>query len=155
MLSPGQLCRVSYRRPESWNWLFAARILDAPNAPGGGVAAIIIYDLTVGIGRSQITIPAFEQFEFVWSGVQTFPTFSMYSTSSYGPNRVQGAGAAATRDNFIDRITAQDIQLACRVLYSDADATRSATVEVSAHFAPAVHVRPEWASERFPGGEES
>jgi hypothetical protein len=154
----GQLLRVAYRRPETWHWVFAATLLDGPTLGVGDSAAVsVIFDLTIGVGRSQLTIPFFET--FTWNWAASAPpigqlTRTKWSTQVNGPVRVDSDPTPPA--NVIDQIVAQDIQLNVRSLLGGIGvAGTTARVEVSAHFSPKTHIRPEWSLWRFPGAEES
>lgn len=147
LAAQSQLCKVSYKRPDTWHWFFAAKLLDGPALPlvGQNAQLTVSFDLTIGVGRSNLTIPAFEQYQFRWSGIAPFPVGQMkYSTAVFGPNRIDQPGVGETRDNFIDQVTSQDIQIGCRVLHTSTITGSVCTVEVDAHFAPKHHLRPEW-----------
>lgn len=167
----GQLAKISYKRPETWHWVFEARLLDGPVLPalGSHASVQILFDLTVGVGRSSVTLVAFEQFVIRWHGPANPPIGTqVFSTSVFGPNRIIDPLITPNevRDNFIDQITAEDIQLACRVIHQSTIAGTEAKVEVDAHFAPKNHIRPEWLGTaagtrssgsgipRFPAGED-
>src|SRR5882672_3145644 len=96
--TPGQLCRLSYGRPESWHWLFAAKLIAGPDttAVGEHVTLIVHFDLTVGIGRSVILIPDFEVYTFNWNDGAAFPQDrQIWSSQTSGPNRVFQTGGGA------------------------------------------------------------
>lgn len=153
-----QLIRVGYRRPETWHWVFGAKLLAGPNLPllGNQATVLVLFDLTLGIGRSNILIPGFESYLFAWSGPANAPIGELkYSTQVFGPNRIDNPVASEIRDNTIAEVVSQDIQLGCRVIHQSTTAGSTATVEVHAQFAPKTHVRPEWyrTPARFPGAE--
>jgi hypothetical protein len=156
-----QLVRIGYKRPETWHWMFAAKLLSGPDMGAGNHAAVVVYfDLTVGIGRSMIRLPGFEQFVFRWDGISAFPQDQQaYSTASLGPNRVLVTpgppSASEINANPIDEIVAQDIQLGCRLFFDiTGGGSTPVVVEVQAQFAPKTHIRPEWHMHLFPGAEE-
>lgn len=167
-----QLIKVAYKRPETWNWLFSARLLSGEPSVAFLQQVTVEFDLTVGIGRSAIQIAgpgqfvgngfnAFERYQFVWGpAAGAFPRNAhIYTTEVLAPNRrfsrdppfedqdgnaVPPAQSATT----IRSIVAQDIQLNARVsavtLPGDASIGLPVEVEVSASFAPMTHVRPDW-----------
>jgi hypothetical protein len=56
-VTPGQLLRINYARPDSWHFLLSAKLLTGPEADITHAVAIgVQFDLTVGIGRSAIVI---------------------------------------------------------------------------------------------------
>ena len=169
--SPGQLVKIAYKRPETWHWLFAAKLVTGPDSPAVATQVEVAYDLIVGIGRSAIVLQsagvvqdkAFEQFFFQWGPVATlFPrNAQLYSTQVLGPNRVYTsdppfpnqagfpvAGAFVTGPSIISEVVAENLQLSCRVIAlappGAASLGQTVTVEVSAQFAPKTHVRTDW-----------
>jgi hypothetical protein len=182
--SAGQLVKIAYKRPESWNWILSARLLSGPVADFAGITITVLYDLTIGIGRSTIqmqNIPnaifaskSFEMHQFVLGVGDPFPIGAqIWTTQSLAPSRNfrtdfpfgNTTGNAVPPDesaSVVDRIVAQDIQLSCRVYaitgISDVALGQPVQVEVSAQFAPASHVRPDWYRQgpeevSFPGEE--
>lgn len=151
-----QLIRVGYKRPETWHWCFSAKLISGPDFGPGGVGTVLVnFDLTIGVGRSMVILPAFESYLFAWNGIAAPINRLKYSTSVFGPNRIDDPNVLETRDNFIDQITAEDIQLGCTIAHQSTTAGTVASVEVSAHFAPKTHLRPSWFREpaQFHGGE--
>lgn len=159
-----QMLRVSYKRPETWHWLFAATLLAGPQALAGFANSMIVtFDLTVGIGRTAITLPAFETFFWSWVGPLIAPVNNqIWSTQARAPNRVFFTpNPALPVDNVVDQIVAEDIQLSCSVLAAaNGGVIGDFTVQIAAMFAPKTHVRPDWYLPEpapleavFPGGE--
>jgi hypothetical protein len=174
-----QLVKASYLRPETWKWVFAARLLEASQAQAGEQHIITVdFNLTIGIGRAAITMNSFEQYIWRWGlagNTDQAPIgFDKWSTQTLGRVRLdtsetggadpwqtnpaatatQYNGGIGTRSvsNVIDRIVAQDINLQAVVTFATSGSLEG-KVEVSAQFAPTTHVRPEWFLDRFPGGE--
>ena len=163
-----QLLKASYKRPETWHWLFAARLLSGPdNTPTFFTRIFVRFNLTVGIGRSAIVIASdvtrtffvrpFEEFIFQWGPVGTaFPIGAqIYSTESLAPSRSFQADGPAADGQPVSEIVAQDLQLvaqvsALTVAGNVAAVGQPVTVEVSAQFAPKTHVRPDWSQTRAP-----
>ena len=103
--TPGQLVRINYLRPETWHWLFAAKLVDGPNSdPAASCQVEVSFDLTVGIGRAAVIIDSgggpvglgaqggktFETFFFEWGNgpAKLFPNgVNLWSTEVLGPNR--------------------------------------------------------------------
>lgn len=164
-----QLARVAYKRPETWQWLFLARLIQGPVAGvGGSYEMRIDFDVTVGIGRSSVTMPSFDRLQWTWTGaVGPAPTaFPIWTTSTISPPPlyafVDGApDPAGQATRVIDKLVAQDIQVSVRVQFTAIDEPTGpgiADVEVSAYFAPKTHVRPDWymnavPESTFPGDE--
>lgn len=179
----GQLVRIAYKRPETWHWVFAVKLIDGPDADAvDGISLRVFFDLTIGIGRSMVQIPAsgvfnnqnndrsFDAFELAWGGptvgIQTtFPrNAQLYGTATQSYKQVLAglAPTATTPTALVDQIVAQDIQLNCRVLAITTPGSPFiggvVRAEVSAHFAPKTHVRPDWFREgpepaQYQGGE--
>jgi hypothetical protein len=178
--TPGQLVRIAYKRPETWHWLFVAKLLEGP--PGTVTEFVQVevqFDLIVGVGRAAALLQslrsgfqdkAFESFFFTWGngpaitfprGVQLYTTQVLapnriYRTNAPGPdqdgNPVPGTGGQAA--SVIDKIVAQDLQANCRVVAlaptGAAAIGQRVVVEVQALFAPAAHVRPDWFADGPP-----
>lgn len=180
--TPGQLLRIAYKRPESWHWVLSARLVAGADADL--IDPIIVevhYDLTIGVGRSMMQIPGefgyfdqrndppFERFQFLWGGPgvganATFPRGAqIYSTAVLAPGTEFVNGPVPTKSTaIVNEIVAQDIQLNCRVIAitfpAGSHIGKRVTVEVSGHFSPKTHLRPDWSREgpeasKFLGGE--
>lgn len=161
-----QLVRVSFKRPETWRWMFAAKLMSAPSAGVAGSYQLSIdFDVTIGVGRSSFTMPGFDRLQWVWTGVGDGPTsFPIWVASAVSPpanySFANGLPVANQTGRIIDRIVAQDIQVMCRVQFVAIDEPigGQAELEVSAYFSPATHVRPDWLRDapeeaRFGGNE--
>lgn len=186
--TPSQLVKISYKRPETWHWLFAARLISGPSAPTFKTFVTIDFELIVGIGRSSVVITRqfavsggpgdtgsrpFETLRFAWGPTGTFPLNAfLYTTQVLAPNRVYDTDAATNQTgnavppaesaSVIDQIVAQDIQVQakCNARAEPLSPAIGQTVrvEVSAMFAPKVHMRPDWYLQApdeavFAGGE--
>lgn len=151
-VSTSQIVRLNYARPESFNFLFSAQLARIPEPVNPGQIRVS-WDLTVGLGRSRVTLTEFEQYVFTWPG-PTNPTGELkWSTQVVSPLRVDGT---ATSTGIVDHIVAEDIQLNARVDFGGIGPfTEPALVQLSAYFSPVSHIRPEWYEGRFPGGEDS
>lgn len=158
-----QLCRINYGRPESWRWLFKAKLISGPDTTDVGQhgSLVVHWDLILGVGRSMIQLLDFDRFSFAWDDGEAFPANrEIWSTQTLSPAKTFVAptpGAAATQ---VDNITAQDIQLIARCTAQELSIVPNApiVVELSAHFAPNAHIRPDWYRQgpeeiAFPGGE--
>jgi hypothetical protein len=153
------LIRIAYGRPETWRFLFAARIISAPETGAGEHAQLNVwFELITGIGRSAIQIPFFSNIpDFVWDGGLAVPEEVRWTNLAY----VQGLTfLPATPIVPIDTITGQDMTVVAHVRFAtDIISAPPCVCEVSAQFAPNVHVRPDWSRiddtplEQFPGGE--
>jgi hypothetical protein len=146
-----QLAKVSYGRPETFDFFFGAKIVEVNSAATmGGIE--VWFDVTIGVGRSHMEMPGFEYFAWDWSALPVPYNRIKYSTSVLAPQRDDGVVA----ENVITEITAQDIQVQARVLYGSFGVPNStAKVEVTCFWAPSNHIRPEWFKGEFPGGEDN
>ena len=158
-----QLAKVSYGRPETWHWIFAVNVLQADAADvGQDLILDIQWDLTIGLGRSVTRHENFDRWFFVWTaGVFPASRRVTWSQRSIRPGIPRSSAPAVLADDVIDRVVAQEIQLNATVRLGESGALspKQARVEVSAFFAPSVHVRPDWMlldkelPEQFTGGE--
>jgi hypothetical protein len=148
----GQLVRVVYKRPETWKFFFGFQMpYIATNAAG---KVIIDFDLTLGVGRSQMLIRSFESFEVEWAAFSSPTAGSQcYSNSVVAPARRMDS-VPPVPENFIREISAQDIQLEARGTFSTTVPGDVGHITVFAFFSPAVHVRPEWFQRLFRGEED-
>jgi hypothetical protein len=166
-----QLAKINYARPDTWSFLFVATLNVVPAVPPPATEVRINcdFDLTVGVGRSAVTLvtdsimtgtsvvpPGFVRLQFVYNSPTNEPGRSKWT--SVARAEVDDAGTFVTMDHF----PAQDIQCQARVSNAtDAPALHATEtrVTVSAYFAPRSHIRPEWFSDsdnpndRFRGNE--
>jgi hypothetical protein len=142
-----QIARVSYARPESWNFLFNVTVLDSKLTSGN---VDVQFDLVTGLGRNQTTIKSFEHYIFV----VPLAYKQIYSTSVHAPERVTSA-APASPQNIIDHFVAQDIQLNATVSFGGLTIGDRITMQVDGYFSPINHIRPEWYAGQFAGGEDA
>lgn len=152
-----QLAKVSYGRPETWDFMFGARIINLTEPLDTGEIDVY-FDVTIGVGRSQLQMLGFEHFMFYWTAMPSPLNIQKYSAEVFGPPRTDIPIPPATTipDNVISEVTAQDIQVSARLQYTGgAIPVKSASVEITAFFAPRSHVRPEWFKGEFPGGEDN
>lgn len=170
-----QLAKVSYKRPETWSFLFLAKLLKAPTPSAGNLLVIVEYDLIVGVGRSVGNIASSNNglnvgfCRFVWSfgAAPVFPAQIKWTTTVRTP--VLDEGAVTPQTEAITHFPAQDIQCNVKATVAAAAAPVGDTdtrLVVQAYFAPFTHVRPEWLGTaagtknpgsgipRFPGGED-
>lgn len=174
-----QLARVAYKRPETWNFLFVAKILEGTRMvnPGDSFLMKVRFDVTTGHGRSAAQLynradgasgsgffvfqqPGFENYEFGpgWPSPGPVVKHVIYSTQVYGPNRTTDPAAENRRDNLITEIVGQDIQVNALVT-NQSNYAGTFDVELSVFLAPKAHVRPDWfqidgpPEAQFPGEE--
>lgn len=156
-----QICRISYKRPETWSFFFGARVLSATGA--SPLRIFVVFDLIIGIGRTMFdttatggaigNVPAFARFVFDTT-IPIVPVLNQpkYTTTGRGP--VHDDSTPLVLAPPIEWIAAQDIQCSARAILG---AVGNAVVETTAWFAPRTHVRPDWFLEKpadqFKGGE--
>lgn len=142
-LAQNQLAKVSYGRPESWNFFMWCKVLQG--AASGLLPGVIQarFNLTIGVGRTSFTIDDF----LVMIFTPTLPTTGqrIWKTSTVDPDSV-----------VVSDFVAQDIQLNTNCIITGGAAPGSRIViEVGAMFAPKTHNRPEWFRREFSGGEDN
>lgn len=164
-----QLTKISYGRPETWRWLFTARMLNPGLAPpvGTDLQVSIIWELTVGIGRSFQQNLAFDSWNILVTGGTSVLNRLLWANQASQVNNLGRFNNAGIIDpnpppNVFSDIVAQDIQLNARVTLllngTPAGYPYSVTIETGAQWAPKTHVRPDWYLDgptemRFPGSE--
>lgn len=141
-VSTQQLIRIAYGRPEAWRFMFAAQILDATVPNDASTNVTVDFDLTTGVGRSQVTIKKFERYVMLGAIVSDF----RMSTSVLGPIRSAASPVNPAEEalNVVTVIPGQDIQLQARIQVGANTIVQKVTVRVDAYFTPNVHIRPEW-----------
>ena len=153
-----QIVKVSYKRPETWHWLFVARLISGPPGPfpGPGNSQVsIVFNLTCGVGRSVVQLFSFEAFDMRWAAAVPVGE-TLFSVQVLARNRIDTSDPTLIQPNVINQIVASDIQLDATV--TNVFGPEPAVVEVSAFFSPKTHVRPDWFVDgppdaRFAGGE--
>lgn len=152
-----QLARVNFRRPETWSFFLSASISATPAASVSSDLDVS-FGIIIGVGRSNVYVPKFVSFHFVVPANAAVPP---------PPYEAQKWAMSATSPPFDDssptvlatglQFPAQDIQCYANSSYSGTGASGLiADVTLSAFFAPATHVRPDWFNEeglQFLGGE--
>lgn len=164
----GQLTKVGYGRPDTWHWLFTARMIEGDDAdPGEPLQLQVTWEIVVGMGRSIQQNLAFDGWNFLWGAPRpdAFPRRLFWATETYQDNlnRTLFSLAPATEPfNKVTEIVAQDIQLnvRCTLIRGVLPGTaKRAVLEVGAQWAPKSHVRPDWfqldvpPEAQFPGSE--
>ncbi len=140
-----QLAQVNYGRPETWRFLAVASIGDTNTAEQSDL--VVIFNLSVGIGRAISTFPL-GFFRFSNAG-------GLGGLSPKSAVRFRGVDNDDTLNeaNFIDQFVADNISLQVTSNFVNAVPGRFVNFQVGFYVAPNVHVRPEWHSEMFSGGE--
>lgn len=150
-----QIAKVSYKRPESWNFLFFAEILSAPAIQDTSII-LVDFDIIIGIGRTVVTLgrvdnPAPEvgtsentrgYARLRWDTAN--PRFdSQRKWTTVGTMPVPDDQEPTVGSRISEYFVAQDIQCKARV-YVSGTVGFTYRVAVSAMFAPRTHVRPDW-----------
>lgn len=152
-VSSNQIVRVNYGRPETWRFLFAAKLLGGIG-PGGSPVnpgnVVVTFNVTTGVGRQSVTLNAFEQYKFQWNALAQA---QKYSTDVIGPARDDSAAPLVDNNNRIDLVSGEDIQVDASAILTTNQVGDTVQVQVYAFFTPNVHTRPEWHEQRFPGDE--
>ena len=154
-----QLCRIAYKRPDSWRFLLGLKLTQSsPLVSLNTTAITAAFDLTIGLGRSSITIAQFAVLGFSWPAADTAPlNITRWCTSVSAGLRI----ASDLIPNIVDQFPAQDIQVSVTIAMLALTAPASLGYEVSAYFAPQTHIRPDWLNidaspeEQFGGAETS
>lgn len=143
-----QITRIDYGRPETWSFLFTARLDTSVLSGVGGGTLEIDFDLTLGLGRTAVEFPKFESFIFDLSQPGTF----IYSGQVVSPKRTP----IENTTNLIDRFPAQSINCVAHALLqlTGGSPTVTCSCSVNAYFAPRTHVRPEWYKDGSFRGDE-
>ena len=104
----------------------------------------IFFDVILGSSRMSVQLR-----EFVTCTINSGTGFPMlprvYTSTEYPP-------ALTPPANLIREIPAQSIRVSARIFVNQGP-NMIPTCEISAQVAPRTHVRPEWFSEEFKGGE--
>jgi hypothetical protein len=146
-----QLVRINYRRPDSWRFLFSAKIIggSTPVAPNDDLVDVR-FNVFAGLGRSVFNSDqvnandvAFAYFHFLVP-VGTIPgqqpQNTKYTTEVRAPRMIDPDD---TTRYPLTVLPAQDLQVQVQtIFYGSSGATLD--LEVGAYFAPNVHVRPDW-----------
>lgn len=149
-----QILRVAYGRPETWDFLFRATIIDC-NDPTDAGELDVNWNLTVGVGRSHVTLPQFERYVFQWTGMSPSLPVGMMKYSGQVETPVRDDSLTTPNPGVMTDIVAQDIQLQADLLFTGgATPIKQITVQLDAFFTPKVHIRPEWFKSEFPGEED-
>lgn len=145
--SPGQVITINYGRPETWRFLFVAKLQNVQT--DSEIAQVeVFFDLMPGVGRVTSMIRGFEHYVFP---APLANDQMIWSTSVQGPLRNPDA---LDDSNIIQLFPAHSIQLAARALLIDFQANDTVQIEIAAHFSPNTHIRPEWFDGEFSGGED-
>lgn len=148
-----QISRVSYKRPDTWTFLFGLVLVRAPDAGAAtNVTIRVDFELTVGVGRSSITLAngwgdgrGFGRLEILYTTpITQRQPFATWTTMVRTPG-LEAPQSNPIRQN-ISSFPAEDIQCQARIFGTSGAPLLGAAFEVEAHayFAPRTHVRPDW-----------
>jgi len=149
------LSRVAYKRPDTFHFLFGAKLIVAPEPAVGDHATVTAgFNVLVGVGSTVLKIELFEQFQFDWIGPAAPPlNVLLWSTQVVAPNR----NVPGVSGNICNELVGQDITIeaVCTNVFGPTDAV----LEVTSFLAPKSHVRPDWfvqgpPEQRFAGSED-
>lgn len=164
-----QLGRVAYKRPESFRFLFHARIVEAPASPGPVVDGefvnlTVVWEIITGVGRTQSIQDEFARVNWLYADGPAPTGRVKWLTQTNSPPLLEDtSGLVLTSTTPVQVIVGEDIQ--CRAfVHAFTPETwftpgAVAVVEVTALFAPNVHQRPDWfhpdgpIEQVFPGDE--
>jgi hypothetical protein len=153
-----QLARINYRRPDTWRFWLAARLLPSAIVPAPGPLAVEIqFHLIVGVGRTMYQTELPPQ-PGVGLGTGYFGQFVYVVPAGFTPGGDNANNRKWTTrvhtppldDNtptsyeLCDEFPAQDIQCQGSVFLGAAPAGYTLNAELTAWFAPNVHMRPDW-----------
>ena len=182
VVTPGQLARLAYRRPESWHWAFVARIAGVSGNyvpdPANRIETLTIdFDLVIGHGRTSSILQGFDRFRWMWFPVTQGIQFAhvMWAMSALTPPLdyvitppppapATGVSPDPASRRVIPQLVTEDLQCNVRCTwaiagFNEEDGRPSLNVEVAAYFAPKTHIRPDWLQSgvppeaKFPGEE--
>jgi hypothetical protein len=159
-----QVAKISYRRPETWRFLFGAHIIQAPDAGANPVHIYVDFDVWTGVGRSRILLSEYQR-QTGWGFCHLDFQYATPGANQVGRTKWAMSVPSLPLDDSaptvlqeISLIPGQDLQVQARVATLAVDAQDAPTVlEIHGYFAPNVHVRPDWIhpddSRQFTGNE--
>lgn len=162
----GQLLRVSYKRPTTWSFWFAAELLQIDEIIDQYV--VVLIDVITGVGRSSVSTLQPLPGTNPHLTAQSFVKFAWLDTGAPAADqrlmRWTTRGTAWPTDDFaevanpgsstwnVDWLAAQDIQVQVRAFQSVGAAK---SIIVNGFVAPRTHIRPDWFGQanQFRGDE--
>lgn len=156
VLNSQQVCRVSYKRPETFSFWLGGRLTS--QVPMAGAAFVVmVFDIFTGAGRSNFQTKqpppvgsVFNQAGFcsmIWNlGIGDIPANAPVKYTTRVPSPPLDDRAPTTTTQIIEWIPAQDIQVTARLVVLPITVPSVVIYEAEAHayFAPRTHLRPEW-----------
>lgn len=149
-----QLCRIEYHRPETWRFLFFARLLTSDNHSPATFQ--VDFEIIPGIGRGSINLNPFERYIFKLPiGPLPSGPVEKWSSSVIGPVRDDTAAVppAVPQPNVIDSFVAEDCSISVTGAVSLTVPGDTLQAEMGVLVAPWHHARPDWSIQNFAGGE--
>jgi len=142
---------IDYGRPDSWRFFIGASIL------GGNITGPrtmrVSFELTLGVGRGQLTIPDFVVFQFRQvPGGALIPARKWTSLSS--PPPVFDDLAPLILAPPVEVLTAQSIFITSKIQIPIVNLGDVFNFQLDTFFAPNTHVRPDWYGKDALGGAE-
>jgi hypothetical protein len=135
-----QLVNVKYKRPETWRFLFYAKLLASDPVAAGSGTIHNRFNLRVGVGRVNLALGTVIDLTFDPTDIGKIIFCSEIPDTLATPGK-------------FGQFPAETIQLNCDSNYQSAVGTFNATIEVAAFMAPITHVRPDWFKGDFSSGE--
>lgn len=134
-----QLVSARYKRPDTWSFYFALQITNIANTVPVAVRAE--FDVTLGLGRNTITIPAFCVLEIPPAELTQGNQPMRWATQV----EHQAAFVGQLSNNITDKLTAQSIVINAR-FFSEGSINNGNTLQanLTAMVAPLTHIRPDW-----------
>ncbi len=161
-----ELGKVSYKRPETFGFFLGARLLGGDTVPGPGPDEVIFvrFHLYLGVGRTMFRDkdPGNEGFcRMLWSVPPLVTPGNGNINNAKYTTRVRSPWLEDTDHTtyeLIDHVCAETINCEAECGFFAAAVGQKVQVEITALFAPWVHVRPDWFSDnewepQFRGGE--
>jgi len=144
-----QLAQVRYGRPDNWQFMLAARLLGGQST--AAVQVVVQYDLTIGVGRSVMTLPNWHHFTF---NVPIGPIAPVQKWVSQVQPPIVDDSKPAVITAPCSAITAETVIIEATVFSTFGFVNDICQVQFDAQLSPSTHVRPEWYSGKFPGRED-
>jgi hypothetical protein len=147
----GQLCRINYRRPETWSFLFGVRLVEAPTVGAGTTPLVTVaFDVILGIGRANLQIvdrfaavTGFANFNFSWAIAAAPPVGQLKWTTAVNAPAMRDTDVTPVTP-LVDHFPAEDINITCRAGFAGGAGPLSVKLELHAFVAPRSHTRPDW-----------
>lgn len=142
-----QVVDIRFDRPDTWTFFLAFNIASLTGHTDG-VGLGIDFDLTLGVGRANRTIPGFWHVDVASADVDNLFLLQkpLFVTETQQLSYVNPTDLPPT---VVDHFPADQIQLVVRARWNGLIATSVAQVLVSGFFAPRSHVRDDWFAPHY------